>query len=318
MKLFFIGILTLFSAALFQGCEQKSPDSRKAATPKKTPTFVCKKPTAISCKNCRTLNGVDQETAIKMMTAFCNFKDNDTKPLPTSVWFSKEIIHSIDSLLHAEIAVQLQAIPNRKDTTDGIRIYFACDTAPGNNYPLNTSILLVSTKYDLKPKTDQSSHRDYYDHDAKFLTAPFGKVSHDSNEAGARLYHTLYLCLSKNPPCIVSPDHIITCKQAHNWVNNHVQNKNHIAINTLSEWFDLTFFDTLDHELYKKKRPDGVRIYFAFRDHDADHPSLDNRHVFVLMTTKKAGKNHRDYFNCEVESYPWGGDNGELCPTYCN
>ena len=85
--------------------------------------------------------------------------------------------------------------------------------------------------------------------------------------------------------------------------------------------FELGLIDDLKNELLNKKNhPDGVRIYFAFRDEDPDHPgSATARHVCVIMTTKKGINNkHVDYYDCKTKVYTVGGDNGELCPDHCD
>jgi hypothetical protein len=308
MKKILVGIIAVILAASFQGCKNK---------PANKPTLlVVKKPSLGPCTNCKTLNGVDEVTAKAMINVFQSFEKNDNSPLPTSVWFSNKTIHSIDSLLNAEIAIQEKADPNRRDITSGIRIYFACDpsvTTP----PLKTSILLVSTYDSLKYPSGKSPHRDYYVHNASFLSSQTGEVSHNTKEPGARLYkQNILKFLIRTGKCIIKKDHLITASQSYNWVKNYVGSK--IPINTFSEWFDLNFFDDLDEELQNKKNhPDGVRIYFAFRDQDPDHTNIKNRHVFVIITTKSDNNVHRDYFDCKTPSYPIGGDNGELCQPNC-
>ncbi|HWZ13592.1 MAG TPA: hypothetical protein VNW95_00035 [Mucilaginibacter sp.] len=260
-----------------------------------------------------TLNGIDSAAARAMIDTFKKYKGSETAPLPTSVWFSKETIHSIDSLLHAEIVTQKKSDSTRKDTTDGIRLYFACDPTVLKPH-LKTTVLFVSTFDSLIYPKGKSPHRDYYSHNASFLAAKTGEVSHDKNLTGALLYQTKYTCPPKPANCSISPDHLITCEQAHRWVQNHGKN----SINTTSEWFDLKLLDYFDKEIHNNKNnPDGLRIYFAFRDKDDDHPSIINRNIFLFITTKDVNKVHTDYFECE-EIHHIVGDNGELCPDVCN
>src|ERR1700740_1609332 len=79
---------------------------------------------AVKAKICfKTLNGFDGNKAGRMIQHFLDLKGNDLKPQGTSVWFDKKVIYSVDSLLQAEYQVS----KGQKDSTDGMRIYFATD-----------------------------------------------------------------------------------------------------------------------------------------------------------------------------------------------
>ena len=224
-------VLLMLSISIIVACKSKTGSSSDDSVKKVTQPL--KKQQNGNAGTKVTLNGIDSATASAMKKQFEIYEKNDKTPQPTSVWFSSSSLFSIDSLLHAEIAAEKKENPNRTDLTSGIRIYFACDPST-NSYPLNTSVFLVSTFDSLKYPAGKSPHRDYYTHNASFLSSPFGKPSHDVHEPGARLYHKLFICPLKSDGCII-PVHFITCKQAHNWVNNFV--KGNGPINTQSEWF---------------------------------------------------------------------------------
>ena len=292
-----------------------------------------------------TLNGIDSATAKVMIMHFQNNKNRDTIPLTTSIWLSKEVIHDIVSLLHAEIATQIPLQGTGADITDktigitdGVRIYFASDTSV-NTIPLKASIILVSTKdggISSEPSASCKSgkkHQDYYNH---LANADLFKVSLTSSQicngnnncAGDSLYRTCYNCVD-DPNCPVLP-HNISRKSAEEMVHNFRKH----SVNTTSEWFDLSFWEALDADTVYN----GIHVYFGTYSKSSDqYKSL--RDAFVITTTKydrKTGTN-ADYFDCPVgASYravynlkyakkgispPMmdpGQDNGELCPFNCN
>ena len=95
----------------------------------------------------KSLNGIDGVTAGMMIQHIKEIKQYDTAPEPETVWFSKEEIHDIISLLERE--KRKQKAQGKTDTTDGFRIYFACDTSIHSYKTRQDSIIkliLVSTK----------------------------------------------------------------------------------------------------------------------------------------------------------------------------
>ncbi|MGZ3814952.1 MAG: hypothetical protein ACXVB0_23315 [Mucilaginibacter sp.] len=277
----------------------------------------------------RTLNDIDEVTAGKMMQHFEDLKGSDNAPVTETFWISKEMIHDIVTLLHSEI--QQQKARGRKDTTDGVRIYFASDLSV-STYPLNNKILLVSTKENGKALPGAQGcrsgkrHLDYYEHSA---SADLFKLSNHEIPCVSAGCPGCLLYNSSNPPgTVCNLPHDIPVSEAEEMVHYFMQNH---TINTLGEWFDLCFFETMD----RAKTPNGIRIYFARHKTCSVDPSKSFRDAFVITTTKRDPKTGItvDYFDCDEDlgkSYQaayqakyqiLGGvpaDNGELCPTNCN
>jgi hypothetical protein len=291
----------------------------------------------------KTLNGIDEVTAGKMMQHFEDLKGNDKAPLTETFWISKEMIHDIVTLLHSEI--KQQKAQGRKDTTDGVRIYFASDPTI-SSYPLSNTILLVSTKDNGKADTNiikgcrsGRRHLDYYDHvssDDLFKLSNHEIKCESAGCPGDSLY----------PPATVSNPHTSshtrhttsTCDLPHGIPREEAEEmvkyflEPHI-INTSGEWFDLCFFETID----KSPRPNGIRIYFARHANKDDDISKLYRDAFVITTTERDTLTGitKDYFDCDKISriyeeaynlkytkshglYSGPQDNGELCPYNCN
>ncbi len=303
MKKLLLVIGVALIGLLFFSCKQneknKTMDSPKENKPNRG---------ILQGKKDITLNGIDAITAQTMITHFAMNRDDDKKPRLTSVWFSKQTIHSIDSLLCAE--------KKSGKNTDGLRIYFASD--PSIIKPqLNYIIALVSTYTDSNTypnNPNRSTHRDYYDHDAIFLNSTTGDITYDGKDSGALLYSSSPPCpVPDNNPCYFAPQHFITCHDANKWVRNYGKSK----INTFSEWFELDLINQLDAGLQNiANNLDGLRIYLAKADNISTYKDHKNRHLFIIVPTTNKNKVHQDYYGCIEVHYI--NDNGQLCPYNCN
>src|ERR1700744_2376868 len=151
-----------------------------------------KKPSTATAKVVqKALNGYDQDRALAMIDDFKVFKDSDISTKSISVWFSKEQINSMDTLLQNEAKI---------NKADGIRIYFGCDP-PLASTKLQVSMLIVSTKT-RTPTGSLSAHEDYYNHTADFLShGNFGDLSDDSFAPGALLNNPKQPCSSADDSC---------------------------------------------------------------------------------------------------------------------
>jgi hypothetical protein len=268
------------------------------------------------------------------------------KPVPTSVWFSKNMIHNMVTLLSTEKAPGGQK-------ADGVRIYFAY--VNGQN-----TILLVSTyAYDHDNVPSKTKHQDYFDHDVdkdlfKNSGNIAGEVCHDYSpnnlcDNGAQLFQNCPTPCPVDANCNTGNLHYITRKYGQSMVWNFGTD----TIQTKSEWFDLDLFEQIDAE----NDYDGVRIYFG--KHSDSDLIFPNKDVFVIVTTKTGlvADTHIDNFNCKLgykyfkkfkninellkyylpdsknkskkylakklaELKIWmllnGQDNGELCPSHCD
>ncbi|HVS94360.1 MAG TPA: hypothetical protein VHE59_20120 [Mucilaginibacter sp.] len=284
------------------------------------------------------LNGVDEKTALLMIKHFNAIKANDKHPKSASIWFNKDILHGIVTLLKAERAYAIShprrgATDKRIGVTDGFRIYFACDSS-ANSYPLSTSILIVATKDSGKsPIVCRSGrlHHDYYNHSISTGLFQLGNINGSicygkGQCTGNKLYKLCIPC-SDDPTCPSLP-HGITTLTARKMVKRFIYHPH--AINTESEWFDIGVLEAIDtNKLY-----DGFRIYFSTHLKDKKDTSDSLKDSFVIVPTKfnQAKGIDEDKFNCETAAwylkfyrheYPFavtgpGQDNGELCPNSCN
>jgi len=330
--MFFALCLILFVFAVFSF---KSPLGRELYERYKSTsrTFVPPAP-----KVNVTLNGVEEKEACAMIEHFNKIKANDTHPLPTSVWFDKSTIDAIVNLLHKEQATDLKnQKPNAKDKqfgiTDGIRIYFACDKS-ANQYPLQTTILLISTK-DNGPSTDPTCwskrlHKNYFEHTIDVQTLKDYKVCHDGVKCGGdRLYKFCFPCLS-DPFCKLPGNHHMDKAKAR-WMVKSFEVHYH-SINTKSEWFDLGVFENIS----TSARAKGMRFYFGTHLKNKKD-SLRLRDALIVTPTEynKRAKTDDDYFDCKETKTYWldyfkhyhkylysyssqAQDNGELCPSNCD
>jgi hypothetical protein len=113
--------LILFALAItLSACKPKSAQQQKTI-PKPAGTQA-----AAMVAPGRSLNNIDENTALKMIDDFANRRALDKKPDPGNVWFSRDMIHNIVTLLHQEIAEQIKTDPNGTDVIDGVRICYPC------------------------------------------------------------------------------------------------------------------------------------------------------------------------------------------------
>ena len=292
-----------------------------------------------SANTAMTLNGIDQTTALTLITNFNQNKKNDRHPAKTSIWFPKQTIKNMMDLLDAEIAEE--KLPEcTKGRTDGIRIYFTWDGTYAN-HKMNNSIVLVSTKnYAPNPSASSGAlHVDYYTHVANAPLFSENKLDLQGRASKMNLgdiftskdlydvYNVYFRVFHPNDTC--SGYHFLSRGKANKMVNQFGK----APITTISEWFDLDLFRNIANQ----DKIDGLRIYFA------RHPSKYHRdtdvnkykEAFVLVTTitLKIGKNiyHKDNYICLATSNHrcttgvyhhndtgGGDDKGELCPDACN
>jgi hypothetical protein len=304
---------------------------------KKLPLALCIILFAMSCRSGRqgctppnsntkpiSLNGLDSVTALKMIDNFNKIKSVDKTPLPASIWISSVELHDMIILLEAERDSDI-AHRNPKDTdrlkglTDGVRVYFACDTMATNPHN-STSIIITSTKDNGKSTSPDSvclsgrRHLDYYTHSLNFDLFKIGDIEGEICNGGpACVGDSLYIP-SKNPSDRVdSKPYSLSRKKAEKMVQNFY---NH-PINTEGEWFNLSELVRIDQD----PKYDGIRFYFATND-KGSNPEFSGKDCFIITTTaysKQIGA-YVDYFNTSggTNTIASPQDNGELCPTNCN
>lgn len=263
-------------------------------------------------KHTKTLNGVEQAKVPNLIKLF---KDDMANPKPDvqNFFISREMLSKIVALLEYE---KNNTLPG-KDSTDGLRIYFA-KSAKG----AKASLLLVST-HTFKPTTAQQykTHDDYYDHSSALADDLFKNVSdlsipaYDDQRPGARIYKPSNTI---EPPCNTAGSHYITRTVAEDMVARFKGQ----PINTYAEWFDINFLSGL----LKDPKCTGIRIYLG--RHDEKHIKYPNQVAFVLIPTHLINNVDEDNFDCDIlkdfyksdksadKINPY--DNGELCPTNCN
>ncbi|MBS1504398.1 MAG: hypothetical protein JST32_20215, partial [Bacteroidetes bacterium] len=161
-----------------------------------------------------TLNGVDEKKAKAMICHFNMIKSNDKRPKQTMVYFNIAKIRTIVTLLEKEKEAQLKAKKPGENPmigiVDGIRIYFACDNSTNGQHPIDTKVLLVSTK-DNGPSSDPSCwskrlHQDYYDHSVDPSTLKDGDIHHEGKRCqGVTLYNCFGCVIEKTSCTIPSP-----------------------------------------------------------------------------------------------------------------
>jgi len=262
-------------------------------------------------KSSKALNGIESDRSGRMIQHFIDLKQMDATPMAVSVWLDKDLINSIDTLLNTE-----KKDPNRKDKTDGVRLYFSADPAITATRigQLYNSILLISTKNIKATVPAISDHVDYYDHNADFLNSPITQyIKYNMYDPGALLYN-------RTSPCAIEEackmdtknSHYVSCDSAYKWVGQH----NAGPINTISEWFDLSFLDDLNSAI-KANNLSGIRIYFAKGYIEPISPTpLLQRNVMLLVPTIDDGNVHKDYYKC-LNKFTEIFDKGELCPYKC-
>lgn len=274
-----------------------------------------------------SLNGIPEGLARDMISQFASIQAKDSSPLPESVWIGKEEFHDIVTLLVKEKADdEARKDPtdtSKENVTDGMRIYFACDTSATNPHN-STSIILVATKDDGASHEDQavcSSGRQHLDNYTHSATAPLFMLNNISGEIctkGASCIGDSLYIKSVHPS--VSTCHDFPHSISRDLAERMVGSFNGHSITTTSEWFDLCYLRNID------RTQDGVRIYFATRDPN-QRPELSSRDAFIIVPTKYSSKYNAylddftcpdKYYYCSIPiSLGGGGDNGELCPANC-
>lgn len=320
MKNFLIGMFAVTITASFVGCNNN--------------THHLAAPTL--CNNC-TLNGVAETTALSMIGAFKDNEGKDISSKAVSVWFNKDQLYSIDTLLQKEAKTK---------GTDGIRFYLACNAPATGVTKIDASIFMVSTRQRKSPPDPNgggSSHIDYYDHNAAFLNSgQLGAAGNGANVPGAELYYPTG-CISDD--CAGPGVHYIDCVTSHTWVQNRLGIKD--TINTYSEWFNLCWLHSLFQAIYNAnsgKHLNGLRIYLALGQVPQD--ITKPRDIFLLAPTYDSAGTPTDYYKCledytdlcdsakirpslrspkvplaERKTHPFwmtAYDKGELCPNNCN
>ena len=232
-----------------------------------------------------TLNGIPFADADKMVKDFQ--QDQKSSHQKTNIWFSKEYVSKIYSILDAA-------------DCDGIRIYFA-RKADGDN-----TIVIVSTRDNGESNSPpKKRHKDYFEHYAPFLSTNEARSKEDyGTNPGARLYEPALAC---PPQTCRSSENRVTCRDAHTWVKQF-RAAAAAEFKTKGVWFSKELLGDLRDELnaVPNKKGDGIRIYFVLK------PS--GKHNLVIVTTKDGGK---DYLECYNKNFMGADDNGEECPNFC-
>jgi len=287
-----------------------------------------------------TLNGVDEKKAKAMICQFNMIKSNDRRPKQTMVYFDINKIRAIVTLLESEQQAQLKTKKpgdnSMTGVTDGIRIYFACDNSVNAQHPLDTKVLLVSTKENGPSQGpgcwSKKLHQDYYDHTVDPTTLKDGDVHHEGRKCQGLTLYNCFKCAIENTKC--------TTPTPNGGVKNNIPGirakamvelfRGH-AINSASVWFNLGMFKKLV-DMYPK-RTTGMRIYFATHlPFDKDAGGRDAMIIVPTEHNRNTGYED-DYFDCKGEDSYWADylklyhanpytgnalDNAELCPDNCN
>lgn len=241
-----------------------------------------------------TLNGYTFAEADEMARSF--LKNGFSTEKQTSLWFSKNYIDSLETILSLEGA-------------DGIRMYFA------RNGKKN-ALVIVST---IQSENTTPTHIDNFDHKSNFFQPGNNPHTLGLSENGvpeARL-HAAKSTDCSSLPCN-SSGNTISCEQGHRWVSQF----NGGPITTSSIWYPIELLHSwkqeLDKAVTKGLKGDGIRIYFARND--------KNRNILVFTTTRENKKKRTDFYDCNSGMANKDGDgnngfvadNGEECPNNCN
>lgn len=269
-----------------------------------------------------TLNGYDSSKADEMVRRFLKKKGVYNKAARTNIWFSIDYLDSLLLMLDKERGIDSASGKNEK--VDGIRIYFAKKT--NDRY----GFVLVSTRG--RDKTNPKEvvpHQDYFYHNHIPPPIANGKLDRRSDhqdDGGAILYRAKYPCVPDNLP---HNRHYVDCTIANKWITNHNPKDTTDTINTTSEWFELELLHEIRKDLQlvdPKRKPDGIRIYYARKtDPETDSPYLC-RHHFIIATTESTPDPsnlkkiiHKDYFDHPQKSGLLSlNDNGEQCLANCS
>jgi len=297
----------------------KQTGTKKAASDS-TASEAKKALTAAPAKVYRSLNGIEQGEARKMIDTFAKYQNEAKIQIPKSVWFRKEIVNEITKIFIANPQI------------DGVRIYFGAQLP--KTASLKLSLILVATtkagRDTSKPYQSTDKHADLYLDESLYnlykLPSIEGVVCDGKGKGGARLNYPIPGGVG-GIGCQALP-HNISVDYAKKMVDHFESNH---AINTTSEWFDRGLFQVIDSTDYT-----GVRVYLG-RHPASPNPYYGNRDAFLFTTTQ--GKDTTDNFDCTIttkyvelynERYPNNKhrvnikffsppqDNGELCPNHCN
>ena len=166
-NLIYISALLIIAHCL-EGCKSKS-----SGRPASGDTVPCPTTPAVM----KTLNGFLFKDAQSMIIDYCNNFKNGVSDYPVKTvhtWFSIDQIQNMYNLLKCE------------SKANGVRFYLGSEDASGNLNNVNYHILLTTTFKDIGGGTGQTScgavtkqsvNRDYYEHNADYLTGsglPFG------------------------------------------------------------------------------------------------------------------------------------------------
>ena len=289
MKKLLIGVCVIaFSALFIQAWTVKPIKKRRPANVQKT------------------LNGVEMGTintpgtALKMIEDFKSDCANDVGYKSVSEWYSK-------SDLQKMLAILTDANETKK-IEDGVRFYFGEESKNGKK--IKVKILLVTTKKRDSINETTSTHGDYYDHDANLALQNEVGIPSNVNAStmatqGGIFYRDTVPRVYGN--CPSGTKHDIDIPSAYDWIqrrhdDGHDQRahpRDNSGYNTRSEWFDLSFIQSLFSVIIADTTLDGLRVYLGKGQHKdtVKYPGL--RDSFILTPTKALGSNyHEDVFKC--------------------
>lgn len=252
-----------------------------------------------------TLNGYSLAQANDMMKLFNNV-DRKSFTDKTNVWYCKDFIDYLYTALVYEGA-------------DGVRFYFTKKLGSSDITKPQNTILMVSTYQIIR--NDSLIHQDYFTHSKSILDYIKQAIKTSKEDYGTDVGARLY----RNRPCFLSgcntpSTSTVDCQEAHRRVTEFKNER----IDAISVWYKISVIKRLWNELHageaRKKKSDGVRIYFCKNGH---------KQGFVITTTRNQRGIHRDYYKCynpivTGETTARGhhnpftsDDNGEQCPEAC-
>jgi hypothetical protein len=274
-----------------------------------------------------SLNDVVSGLADEMVQ---NFKDDKRcMGKNTAVWLDRAWMDSVYDIIKAEHG-------------DGMRIYFA--RTPDNKH--NT--VVIASTFLARPDNSADSkedHQDYYDHKSSFFKTKDTLLEpYKRGDLGATLFGKCPCPVPRHSFIAYALDttnHIITCAQAYEAVQNFDKSNDNEAINTNSEWFPLWILKAME-VLDDSSRStiaghvNGIRIYFA-RHNSMSNLKHKDRHAFIIVPTKLDTIDGKPYnvdcfddkdssqsFYSLLENKVFNGtsdastaDNGEQCKPNC-